>query len=289
MDDPRNPRILSSFRHPELTQASGIAINGDTVYLASLNNQRLLVLDASDKRALQLLGSVEVGASSSGIIYKIAYQDGYCYVAHQSDKRLYVVDVRDPINPSVVGAVQVTEDNDGPFSVILNGDYAYVGTIFGNHNRLTVIDIRTPKEPCLLMGILGPDMGHASGEIVDGMYYAVNWDRNAFFVFDVSTPASPKLMAKLVDPRLGKPNRCIVKGNRAYLPMVEGNGVAAIDISDPNNPTFLSALQHPIMKKTYGVAFLDGLLYVGAREGNSLVIIAPIEFEKERTPRQPQP
>ncbi len=279
LDEPQNPRIISSFTHPELAQASGCAIDGDRVYLASLNNQRLLVIDASDKRALRLLGSVQLGRSSDGIIYKVAYQNGHCYVAHQSEKRLYVVDVRNPSRPSVVGSVAVTDDNDGPFSVVLNGDYAYVGTIFGSRNRLAVVDIRIPEKPRLVTAILGPDIGHASGEIVGNMYYAVNWDKNAFLVFDVSTPASPKLVATLVDPRLGKPNRCVVKGNRAYLPMVEGSGVAAVDISDPKNPAFLATLQHPIMEKTYGVAVLDGLLYIGAREGNSLVILDPRKLE----------
>ncbi len=107
----------------------------------------------------------------------------------------------------------------------------------------------------------------------------MNWDRNAFLVLDVSDASDPKLAAKLVDERLGKPNRCVVAGDRAYLPMVQGDGVAVVDIADPINPRFLTSFRDPVMKKTYGVALHDGLLFVGAREGNSLVVIAPRRLE----------
>ncbi|MFT4588795.1 MAG: hypothetical protein ACI8QF_002903, partial [Limisphaerales bacterium] len=104
------------------------------------------------------------------------------------------------------------------------------------------------------------------------LFFAVNWDKNAFLVFDVANIAKPKLAAKLIDKRLGKPNRCVVSGDRAYLPMVEGDGVAVVDIANPLKPRFLKSFRDPMLNKTYGVAVRDGLLYVGAREGNSLVI-----------------
>ena len=273
MEDPVNPNIVSSFTHPDLAHAAGFAINGDTVYLASHGNQRLLVIDASNRTDLRLLGSVKLGASDKGSLYKVAYRDGHCYVAHQSDKRLYVVDVREPSHPTVVGSVAVTAEDDGPFSVLLRGDYALVGTIFGSRNRLAVVDIANPAEPRLVTEVFDPSIGQVSGEIVGDLYYAVNWDTNAFLVFDLSNPTAPKLMAKLVDKRLGKPNRCVVMGARAYLPMVQGDGVAVVDISDPMNPAFLTSFQDLIMDKTYGAAIYKGLLYIGAREGNSVVVM----------------
>ncbi len=120
-----------------------------------------------------------------------------------------------------------------------------------------------------------PDMGQVSGEIVGDLYFTANWGKDAFLVFNVSDPSHPKLAAKLVDQRLGKPNRCVVAGDRAYLPMVQGDGIAVVDIADPMNPRFLTSFRDPVMKKTYGVALHDGLLFVGAREGNSLVVMVP--------------
>ena len=64
---------------------------------------------------------------------------------------------------------------------------------------------------------------------------------------------------------LANPTVCVVAGNRAYLPMVQGDGVAVVDIADPMNPRFLTSFRDPVLKKTYGVALHDGLLFVGAR------------------------
>ena len=271
--DPAAPKIVSSFTHETLRHAAGFAINGDIVYVVSQSNQCLLAIDASDKANLKLIGSVVVGQSGAGILYKVAYRDGHYYVANQSEKKLYVVDVGIPEQPVAVGAVAVTTENDGPFSVLLRDDYALVGTIFGSHNRLAVVDIRKSAKPRLVTQVVGPAIGQLSGEVVDDLYISVNWDTNALLIIDVANTAAPKLLSKLVDERLGKPNRCVVAGNRAYLPMTSGHGVAVVDISDPMQPQFVTAYQDEVMKKTYGAAVRGDLLFIGSREGNSLVVL----------------
>ena len=278
--DPTTPTVISSFTHADLDHAAGCAINGNMVYLASQSNHRLLVIDATDKSALRLLGSVLIGDAGKGVLYKVAYRDGYCYIAHLTEKKLFVVDVSSPGRPVVVGSVTVTTDDDGPFSVILHGDHALVGTIFGHRNRLAVVNVKKPAQPRLVTQVFGPAIGHASGQIVGRHYFAVNWDKNAFLVFDVADAGNPILHAQLVDKRLGKPNRCVTSGDRAYLPMVTGDGVAVLDISNTKKPKFLTSFRDPILKKTYGVAVRGDLLFVGAREGNSLVILDRHALEK---------
>ena len=271
--DPANPQVVSSFTHDQLDHAAGYAINGNTIYLASQSNHRLLVIDATDKSALRLIASVLIGEPGKGVLYKVAYRDGYCFVADLTAKKLFVVDVRSPGQPVVVGSVAVTMEDDGPFSVLLHGDYALVGTIFGHRNRLAVVNVKIPARPQLVTQVFGPTIGHASGQVVDSLYFAVNWEKNAFLVFDVADTGNPTLHAQLVDKRLGNPNRCVVSGDRAYLPMVTGDGVAILDIADARNPRFMTSFRDPLLKKTYGVAVRDNLLFVGAREGNSLTIL----------------
>lgn len=280
VSDPAHPNVVSSFTHAELGPAAGFAISGETIYLTSQSNHRLLIVDATDKTQLRLVSSVRIGPPGNGILYKVAYQAGHCYVAHLTEKKLFVVDVKDPKQPVVIASVPVTTDNDGPFSVLPHGDHILVGTIFGKRNRLAVVDIRNPRKPLLASQIFGPAIGHASGEVIGDRFFVVNWAENAFLVFDVSDMPHPKFIAQLVDKRLGSPNRCAVMGNRAYLPMVDGDGVAVVDISDPLNPRFLNSFRDPALNKTYGVAVRDNLLYLGAREGNSLVILDRSALEK---------
>lgn len=278
--DPAKPQIVSSFTHPLLGEAAGFAINADTVYVTSMSTQRLLVIDVKDKSAPRLLGSVQVG--KKGVLYKAAYRDGFSYIPNLAEKKLFVVDVHNPKQPMVVGSVAVTTENDGPFSVMLRGDHAYVGTIFGSRNRLAVVNVKDPSRPQLVTQVFGPDIGQVSGQAVGTLFYSVYWNNNAFLVFDISKPDQPRLQSKLVDKRLGKPNRCIVAGNRAYLPMVEGHGVAVIDISNPLQPQFLTAYRDPVLlKKTYGVAVRGNLLFVASRAGNSLVILDRRALESE--------
>lgn len=279
--DPTQPKVVSSFTHADLDEAAGLAVDGSTLYLTSLANHRLLVLDAKDPAAVRLVGSVVVGEPrTKGLLYKVAYRDGHCFVAHQTEKKLFVVDVREPARPFVVSAEQVTKENDGPFSILLRGDYALTGTLFGSRNRLAVVDVKDLAKPRVVHEVLDPMLSQVSGSMVGNLYLSVAWDRNAFLVFDLADPSQPKLVAKLVDPRLGKPNRCIVSGDRAYLPMVEGDGVAVLDITDPLKPAYLTAFKDPVMKRTYGAAVRGDLLFVGSRDGNSLVVLDRRKLEK---------
>ncbi len=283
--DPANPQVVSSFTHPSIGGVAGFALHDDIAYITSQGSGLLLIIDVKDKTAPKLLSSVPVGprekgARGTGVLYKVAYRDGYCFVANLNAKKLFVVDVREPKQPVVISSVAVTEDNDGPFSITLLGDYALVGTIFGSRNRLAVVDVKEPAAPRLITQVFDTDVGHTSGEIIGRYFFSVNWDKNAFLVFDVSDPGNPKLKAKLIDKRLGNPNRCIVSGNRAYLPMVSGDGVAIVDISESENPKFVTSFHDATMKKTYGVAARGDLLFVGSRKGNSLVILNRGALEK---------
>ena len=280
ISDPTRPTVVSSFTHPDLGPVGGLAIHDDTVYLASQGNRRLFVLDVSNPSEPRLQGSTTLGAKG-GALYKVAYRARHCYVAHLDEKKLFVVNVETPTRPSVVGSVAVTDAKDGPFSVLLRENYALVGTIFGNRNRLSVIDLRVPSEPRRIYELTAPNLGHASGEFVGDNLYAVNWNRNAFFTIDVSDASHPRLLGMLIDSRLGMPNRCAVEGDRAYLPMVAGHGVAVVGIETPQKPRFITAWSNPVLRKTYGAAVRGNLLLLGARDGSSLVIVDRFSLEPD--------
>jgi len=64
-----------------------------------------------------------------------------------------------------------------------------------------------------------------------------------------------------------------------HLPS-EVNGVAVVDITNPREPRFATSFRDPIMKKTYGAALRGELLFIGAREGNSLVVLNHLRLEE---------
>lgn len=74
----------------------------------------------------------------------------------------------------------------------------------------------------------------------------------------------------------------MVEGNRAYLPMVEGDGIAVVDLSNPAQPAFLTAYHDSeLLDKTYGVAVRGSLLYVASREENSLIVLNREALERK--------
>ena len=280
--DPVNPTVSSSFTHPDLRHATGLAINGNTLYLTSSDNHRLLILDATNKSDVRLLGSLTIGRpGTKEWTYKLAYRAGYCYVTNQTEKKLFVVDVKNSHRPVVVGSTLVTTEKDGPFSIALRDNYALIGTLFGKPDRLCVVDVADPTNPQLVLQVLDPAITVVSGTMVGNYYFAAASYTNGFLVFDISDPPNTKLAASFLDDRLILPNRCIVSGDRAYLPLGQGgNGVAVVDIADPLQPKFLTSFIDPVLQKAYGAALRGDLLFVGARDGNSLVVLDRRKLEQ---------
>lgn len=280
--DPTRPQILGTFTHPDLDQAAGFARDGDTVYLGSHLNHTLLSVDVSDPANMKFLGKVQIGPPDGPKgIYKMAYRDGYCYVALQEARRLYVVDLRDKTRPKVVSEVQVTPDDDRPFNVLLRGHYALVGTVFRETNRLAVVDIRNPLQPRLVTTLRHPAFSQICGQFVGDLLIAACWERDAVVVLNVADPAQPSVEGVLIDERITHPNRLTVVGDRAYMPMSTGHGVAVVDIAHPKQPRFVTSFVDPvILQKTYGITARGDLLFVGSREGNSLTIIDRHKLEK---------
>ncbi|MAX40097.1 MAG: hypothetical protein CME33_26450 [Gimesia sp.] len=282
--DPSQPQVVGTFRDPDLDDVTGFALDGNTAYLASQSSHFLLIVDVTVPEKMKLLGKVRISQKgSTGPLYKMAYRDGYCYMSHQGEKKLYIVDVRDKSRPHVVGNIQVTTKGDGAYCVTMNGDYALVGTVFGKSNRLAVVNVADPAHPRMVGELTDPHLSEAIGTIVDDRFYIACWPHNAMMVINLSGMSDtrlPYIEGVLVDPRLSKPNRCAVVGNRAYFPIIAGHGVGVVDISDPATPRFVTSYSDPLMKKPYGLAARGEYVFVGARAGDSLVILNRRALEK---------
>ncbi len=282
--DPARPQVVGTFRDPDLDDVTGFALDGNTAYLASQSSHFLLIVDVSTPENMKLLGKVRISQQGSkGPLYKMAYRNGYCYMSHQGEKKLYIVDVRDKRHPRVIGNTQVTTDGDGAYCVTMKGDYALVGTVFGKNNRLAVVNVTDPAHPRMVGELKNPHLSEGIGTIVGERFYIACWPHNAMMVINLSEMSDtrmPSIEGVLIDPRLSKPNRCAVVGDRAYLPIIEADGVAVVDISDPARPRFVTSYSAPVMKKPYGLTARGDYVFVGARAGDSLVILDRRALEK---------
>ena len=228
VSDVSHPIIAGTFTHPQLQEVAGFAINEDLVYLASHGNQKLMIVDVSDKAHPKFVSSLTLnppGGEPGGLLYKVLYADGYCYVAHQSAQSVFIVDVNDPLNPRVESAIKITTGDDGPFSVKLIGDVLLCGTIFGkaSDDRVVAVAVAEKSRPKILHTLADPRLGYAGGGTIEGDYYFVaGWSAEAIVAVDVSLPSKPEIVGALVDERIGKPNRCIVSDGMAFVPMYRG-------------------------------------------------------------------
>ena len=280
ISDASQPTIAGTFAHSQLQQVAGCAINGDLVYLASHGNQTLMTVDVSDKAHPKFVSSLTLnppGGEQGGLMYKVSYADGHCYVAHQSAQSVFIVDVNDPFNPRVQSVIKITTGDDGPFSVMLIGDVLLTGTIFGkaSDDRVVAVDVKDKSRPKILHTVADPRLGYAGGGTIEGdTYFVAGWSAEAIVAVDVSLPSKPEIVGALVDERIGKPNRCIVSDSMAFVPMYRGGGVSLVDVSDPHDMKFRASFWAPDMERAYSVAVRDGHVYAGARRGNSLTIMS---------------
>src|SRR5690606_32334583 len=269
----RAPRLVSSFRDAELLDAMGVDKQGEVIYLTSLTNHKLLILDARDPQHLRKLSAITIGGKgeTTDRLRKVVVADGYAYVTHSSEGKLYICDVRDPEAPTVVGSVAT---GDGAFAAIIDGDYAYVGGCFPGAS-LKVIDIRDKAAPRVVATRYDRERYGCtcSFQIVGNLLYAVAYSSNAFVTFDISNPANPREVGFLQSPLLDGPGRVVVEGDAAYVINSINDSFAKIDIGRPEAPRLAHVLSDRRLEKAYGLDVIDGYAYIAGRDSRTLVVL----------------
>lgn len=282
ISDPRKPVLASSFRDPELIDAMGVSKYGKYVYIASFSNRTCIVVDASDPKKLKKLYSFVVGPGGPGAgqLRKVVYHDRYLYLTRDDESRLYIADARNLARPKVISSV--TTGNDGVFAVLVKGNYAYTGGCFpadGPAGRsIRVVNISDKKNPKLLTSLIDSvRYGCICNFQARGNKYLVNvgWLSNSLSVLDISNPASPVEVGYLKSDLIGNPNRVVVMGNKAYTINSTYNSLARIDISSPEKLVIDYIVPSWKLKKGYGIAARDGLVYMAGRDSRCFVIVDP--------------
>ena len=275
---PEKPVLVSSFRDPELMDAMGVATHGKYVYITSMSNHKCIVADASDPKKLRKLYAFEVGDHPN--LRKVVYKDGYLYLTHDGEGRLYIADARNNVRPEIIGSVAT---GDGAFGVFVHGNTAYVGGCFPpgfTAASLKVIDVADPRHPRLLRTLADSarygctcDFQPLGNRLVD-----VAYSSNALAVFDISKAASPVEKGFLQTSQLLGPGRLRIMNNKAYIINSINDCFAEVDLSVPGAPKLDYIVPSWKLKKVYGMAVKDGLLYLAGRDSRYFLVVDPARY-----------
>ena len=277
ISDPRHPVLTSSFRDPELIDAMGVAKHGKYVYITSFSNHLCLVADASDPKKLKKLFSFVVDDAPN--LRKVVYKDGYLYLTHDGKSKVYIADTRDdPARPKIISSVKVGDD--GAFAVFPLGNYAYVGGC--NPGRsIRVIDISDKNNPKLAASLVdSARYGCVCSFQTRGDHYLVadGWTSRSISVLDITHPGQPVEVGYLRSDLIDMPNRLAVVGNKAYLINSSNNTLAQVDIATPEKPVLDYLVPSWKLRKVYGLAAGNGLLYIVGRESMFFLVVDPSKY-----------
>jgi hypothetical protein len=213
---------------------------------------------------------------TSDRLRKVVYHDGYLFLTHSSEGKLYIADARHPARPELISNVAT---GDGAFAVFVKGDYAYVGGCFPGKS-VKVIDISDKRNPKLVSTL--SDSAHygctcsfqADGDNLVGIAYS----SNSLTVFDMSNPARPVQTGFLQSDLMYGPNRLAVVGKKAYVINSINDCFVEIDLSSPKSPLINYVAPSWKLKKVYGMAARDGLLYMAGRDSRYFLIVDPAKY-----------
>jgi hypothetical protein len=193
---------------------------------------------------LLLLGSLlvtrsvalEVVGSIGGSCPSVAAKDGYVYLCE--GRGLTVLDARAAGDPVVIERVRL---DAGTTCVRLDNDVAYVGTV---DKKVRLYSLANPASSTLLSTItlIGGSLTDAAFE-GGHAFFANEGGVEIVDVSDLAAPVGVSRYALAFTPSTGDPRTVCVLGTRMYV--TSGIYNQEVDVSDPENPSFLADLEPP--------------------------------------------
>lgn len=229
-------------------------------HYAFVTNERLgsfAVVDVSDPaNPTFVTESSRPGINGRGL----ALSDGYAYITDPVDDSFSIFDVRDPRLPLFVQKLKDSKTLNGPRSIAVSGDHAFVGN--GDSDSLVVVDVSNKLAPQIVATVQGPMPGTSLDRvtdvvIADGFAYVASSGAGGLNIVDVRQPAAPVWRSSIACPGGSKPAVYGVKvvGRYAYLACADNASFAVVDVSDADNPFVVGWTQGPEPGTTFLAAF----------------------------------
>lgn len=211
------------------TYEGEIVMNETHAYI--LIYKGLLIIDISNPDDPFVRSRVEIDGDLRGL----ALSDDFVVIADHANG-LWIVDVADPAVPVVVARYKREGDTRGFDGVIISDSTAFVDSYSG----LCLIDISDPTNPIeIVCHPVHPSYSSGGVIAVSGEFVCVacifySTASDHFWILDVSNRLTPTVVGSL-EINIHPEDICIL-GNTAFIVGNSQEGMAAIDLTDKENP-----------------------------------------------------
>lgn len=204
----------------------------------------------------------------STVGFDVDTQGGYLYVISQarSGKNLTIINNTDPSNPTEIGSTLV---GGFPYSIDVNGNFAYVGTDKG----LIIVNITNPSSPRPIRNI-NPETKVTALEVSNNRLYTINKDEsNRLFlqIFSLATPSTPSLKGK-VQVGAGTSYDVKVANSKAFVVLQENAKLVSVDLTSETTPSVISKFTLSGIEPTH-VDVRDTVAYVSLTNSDAIEVI----------------
>ena len=218
--DPQNPVLVGEYvdKYIKLFE-----INGNYIYAIKLGGgeQKLIVIDVSNPLAPVMISSLVIAplAYKNGFGFSdVKYNNGHLYLSTKNG--LMIIDVNDPGAPVLAG--NYIEEYFSPFSLDVQGDFAYMCENIGTISKMKIIGISINASPSLINTI----PTSCTDVAVSGNYVYIS-TKFGLRVYDVSEINNISEVARYNEPEMKNPIISI-ENNKVYLGQ-QGHGIVITD------------------------------------------------------------
>lgn len=278
--NPAKPLLAAKLKDPDILDAFSVAIEKDYLFVLSMTNAMVSVYRISNPGQPKKVAAIKVGGEGSYLqtyrsnytrLRKIVVQDGYAYVTHSSESKVYILDVKRPAAPAIVSSFHT---GDGAFAALVHHNTLYLAG-YGPGSSLITVDISDKKNPVITDKIYDPvTLKGTCALAIRGQYlYVTAYNAETVWSLDIKDPLHPKVVQSISDVHMRGPGRIAFFGDSAFVLNSVNNSVAIIRTNKEGRMEMETFLQHPLLKRVYGIAIVDNWLMLAGREAKSFMVL----------------
>lgn len=278
--NPASPVMAAILRNPDILDAFSVAIEKEHLFVLSMTNAVISVYNIANPYQPKKVAAIKVGGEGSYLkdyrsnytrLRKIVVQDGYAYVTHSSESKVYVLDVKQPAAPAIISSFHT---GDGAFAVLVQHNTLYLAA-YGPGSSVITVDISNKKNPVITSKIYNPVAmkGTCALAIKGHHLYVTAYNAETIWSLDIKDPMHPVVVQTISDAPMRGPGRIAFYKDWAFVLNSVNNSVAVIKTDKEGKMKIITYLQHPLLKRVYGIAIAGNRLMLAGREAKSFMVL----------------